>query len=107
MSLDVYLTKIQPCTIFNANITHNLNKMAEEAGIYEYLWTPDEIGIAKAELLIKPLQEGLKLMKDDSERFKKFDSSNGWGLYENFIPWIEKYIEACKENPDADVSVSR
>lgn len=28
--------------LFEANITHNLNKMAKEVGIYEYLWRPDE-----------------------------------------------------------------
>jgi len=52
MSLDVYLEVTKPTTIFEANITHNLNRMAQAAGIYEALWCPDEIGITKAAQLI-------------------------------------------------------
>jgi hypothetical protein len=26
--------------VYNANITHNLGKMAEKAGLYETLWRP-------------------------------------------------------------------
>jgi len=125
MSLDVYLngeTREIECTccecfhkhtrketenFYSSNITHNLNKMAEEAGIYKHLWRPDEIGITKASQLIEPLTAGLNLMKSDPERFKKFNASNGWGLYEHFIPWVEEYLEACKQYPNATVEVSR
>ena len=34
--------------VYSANITHNLGGMADEAGIYEALWRPEEVGIAKA-----------------------------------------------------------
>lgn len=107
MSLDVYLTRTQPATVFDANITHNLNAMAEEAGIYKHLWRPEEIGITKAAQLIEPLKAGLAMMKADPPRFEKHNAKNGWGLYEHFVPWIEKYLAACEEYPDADVSVSR
>jgi len=107
MSLDVYLKRTQPTTVFDANITHNLADMAEEAGIYKHLWRPEEIGITKAEQLIGPLRAGLEIMKADPERFKKHNSPNGWGMYEHFLPWIESYINACEEYPDAEVEVSR
>ncbi len=125
MSLDVYLNgkekevvcvcyecgdehkRLEKVCYYNANITHNLNKMADEAGIYQHLWRPEEIGITKAGQLIEPLEKGLALMKSDPERFKKFNAPNGWGLYEHFIPWIENYLSACKEYPEADVGVSR
>jgi len=107
MSLDIYLSRVQETEVFDANITHNLNKMAKEAGIYQHLWRPDEIGITIAAQLIEPLTKGLALMKSDPKRFKKFNSPNGWGTYEDFVPWIECYIKACKEFPDATVSVSR
>ena len=32
---------------------------------------------------------------------------NGWGLYEHFVPWIERYLAACIANPDSIVTVSR
>jgi hypothetical protein len=123
MSLDVWLKKegktktICPhCNseyekeneeLFQANITHNLGGMADEAGIYEHLWSHDEIGIKTAAELIQPLTNGLELMKSDPERFKKFNAKNGWGTYDQFIPWIEKYLEACKEYPEALIGTSR
>lgn len=92
---------------YSSNITHNLGRMANEAGIYEHLWRPEEIGITKARQLIEPLREGLRLLQSDRTRFEAFNASNGWGLYEHFVPWVASYLAACEENPDADVHVSR
>lgn len=119
MSLDVYLftdaksicsecgqeTKTE--YVYDANITHNLGGMAKEAGIYKHLWRPEEIGIKKAKELIQPLEAALVQMKADPERFEKHNAPNGWGLYEHFVPWIERYLEACRNYPEANVSVSR
>jgi hypothetical protein len=107
MSLDVTLTAVRKTAVFDANITHNLTTMAEKAGIYEYLWTPEKIGIEHAAELIEPLSAGLKLMKEKPEYFKQFEPENGWGSYHDFVPWIENYIKACKENPDAGIEVRR
>jgi hypothetical protein len=107
MSLDVYLKVTMPTDVYSANITHNLGPMAQEAGIYMTLWCPDELGFTKAEELIGTLEEGLAKLKADPEHFKKFDAENGWGTYEHFVPFVEKYLEACKDNPEADVEVSR
>lgn len=107
MSLDVTLTEVMPCEVFSANITHNLGAMATEAGIYTHLWHPDELGITKARDLIGPLAIGLAKMRADPERFKKLNSPNGWGLYENFVPWIQEYLNACIDHPDAEIRVSR
>jgi len=93
--------------VYSANITHNLTSMAHEAGIYKCLWRPEEVGITKAEQLIDPLTDGLALMKADPERFEKHNPTNGWGSYDGFISWVERYLVACKEYPDADVSVWR
>lgn len=107
MSLDVTLTAVRPTTVYKANITHNLIKMAYEARIYEVCWRPEEVGITKAAQLIEPLRNAITQMKADPARFEKHDSPNGWGLYKNFLPWLERYLKACEANPDADVSVSR
>jgi hypothetical protein len=107
MSLDVTLTAVREVDVFEANITHNLNKMAIEAGVYTYLWNPTKCGIVHAAQLIAPLNAGVKRMKENPAYFKQFNAKNGWGTYENFVPWIEKYIQACEENPDAKVLVSR
>jgi hypothetical protein len=107
MSLDVYLTETSPHMVYDANITHNLSAMADAAGIYEVLWHPNEIGISKARDLIERLRAGLALLKADPDKFKQYDAANGWGLYEHFVPFVERYLAACVEHPDADVRVSR
>jgi len=107
MSLDVYLNNTQKTCVFSSNITHNLAAMATEAGIYYHLWRPEEIGISKANQLIEPLRAGVAAMKSDPERFKKLDSPNGWGLYKHFVPFVEEYLEACEQFPDAEIEVSR
>ena len=92
---------------FSASITHNLVPMARKAGIYKPLWYPEKIGISKAGELIGPLRKALALMKATPSRFKKYNAKNEWGLYENFVPWMERYLAACEEHHDTNVKVSR
>lgn len=107
MSLDVSLYDEKQHEVYSSNITHNLGQMAQAAGIYTHLWRPEEIGVNKAWALIPPLMEGLKLLKADPAKFEAFNSPNGWGLYEHFVPFVEEYLDACIANPGASVSVSR
>ena len=107
MSLDFSLTVVKPCEVYSGNITHNLGEMADAAGIYKFLWRPEEIGITKASQMIEPLKEGLKKLKDSPAEYEKYNSPNGWGLYEHFVPFVEEVLAACVENPDAEVSASR
>lgn len=93
--------------VYSATITHNLNTMAVEAGIYEHLWRPDEIKITKAKELIEPLRQGLHNLKSEPERYKKFNPENGWGSYDGLVKFVDNYLNACYEYPDADVEVSR
>ena len=106
MSLDVML-HVDGEEVFSANITHNLNEMADAAGIYKHLWRPEEIGITKASELIAPVEAGLTDMVARPSHYEQYNAPNGWGLYKHFLPWIAKYLEACKRHPDADVSVCR
>ena len=106
MSLDVTLIKDGE-EVYSANITHNLGKMASEAGIYEALWRPEEIDAVRAEDIINLLGEGLVLLSSRPEYYQKFNSPNGWGTYINFLPWVERYLEACKQYPNALIEVSR
>ena len=92
-------------TFYSANITHNLTRMAREAGIYEHLWRPQEIGITTASQLIEPLTVGKELLKREPERFQAFNPPNGWGNYDGLVVFVEKYIAACIQYPDATVRV--
>ena len=119
MSLDVHLN--DPTSTYGvgelywANITHNLGNMASKAGIYKALWHPDEVERISSKALssdtvaddIIPLLElGLSNLKARPEYFKQFDAENGWGTYEQFVPWVEEYLVACKEFPKAVITVS-
>lgn len=109
MSLDVRLEGVETRTIgyFSSNITHNLGRMAEAAGIYQAIWRPEELGITKAGELIPLLEVGLKELESDPEKFSQYNAPNGWGTYERFVPWVRDYLEACKEHPEATVEVCR
>ena len=138
MSLDVSLNRIKYVSydmetftpeneqLYWANITHNLGKMAYEAGIYEALWRPyrlhkdykhfdiyeDEINFEQsvtiyAKDIIYIVENGLKKLIDKPDYYSKFNSPNGWGTYENFVPWVERYLAALKEYPESKVEVDR
>lgn len=114
-------------TVFDCNITHNLNKMADAAGIYEALWRPhrlkegydipendhkaeweyEESNEVMAKDIIPIVEKGLIELKERPNFFKQFDSPNGWGLYVNFVPFVEKYLKALKDNPEAIVRCDR
>jgi len=93
--------------LYSANITHNLAEMAEEAGIYKALWKPHKLNKENpdtdvvAQDIIDVIEKGLADLKKRPEYFKQFDSPNGWGMYEHFVPFVEKYLEALKQYPEA------
>ena len=114
MSLDIDLVSddCEHCgrggdQLFTANITHNLGKMAAAAGIYDCLWQPEEHGIERAEQLIAPLRAGIGMMVSDPRRYREHDAPNGWGTYEDFLPWLGRLLKACEQHPLAKVRVSR
>lgn len=94
----------ESCDVYSANITHNLNRMAEEAGVYQLLWHPEQSGIVEASQMIEHLSDAVALMRRDPDRFKSFNPSNNWGSYDTFVPWLEKFVTACRNYPNAKVS---
>lgn len=106
MSLDVYLSEKRYVDVFGLNITHNLNKMADAAGIYKHIWRTEDLGITKAGQLIEPLRKGLSQLQENPEKYKKYNPENGWGDYYGLVEFVRLYLEACEASPDADVRVS-
>jgi hypothetical protein len=115
--------------VYDANITHNLNTMASAVDVkfYYALWRPylivephhkifddskleyefeDSVDVYCKDI-VDILDKGLTKLKRNPTKYKKFDSPNGWGLYENFVPWVEEYLNKLKEYPDCLVIVSR
>lgn len=104
MSLDIWLTAKVEATVVDKNITHNLGKMWEEAGIYDALYNSE----GQTALSVLPiLHEGLKRMISDPDKFKKFDSPNGWGMYKHALPWLSELIAGFEEHPEGVIWVSK
>jgi len=93
--------------VFEYNITHNLTSMANAADLYNALWRPDEQGSVYAKDIVGQLERGLKRLQKDPDGFKKMNPDNGWGSYEGLVTFVELYLKACKEYPDAEIGVSR
>lgn len=116
MPLDFFLTisvdtggeQPHEIELYETNITHNLGKMAREAGIYRALWHGEgKEKTGKAGDIIEDLQKGLDDMKSNPDKYKRLDAPNGWGTYEQFVPFVEKVLEACKKHPKADIDACR
>ena len=107
MSLDIDLTDVDGNVVFSYNITHNLGRMAREAGIYEQLWRPDEYGLHKAKQISASLTAGLMWLVSRPQHYKTFNPESGWGSYEGFVKFVVEYLIACREHPEATIQVSR
>lgn len=105
MSLDIYLTDATGRVVYSANYTHNVTKMADAAGLYAPLWRPPTG--TRALDLIAPLTFGVTSMALNQKYFETFDSPNGWGKWESFLPWCARLLQACRDYPSAYVEVSR
>jgi hypothetical protein len=103
----VSIAEPDPDTVYSANITHNLGKMAANAGLYYPLWRPGELDITTAGQLIAPLRAGLAVLQSAPDRFREYNPGNGWGTYEGLVRFVADYLAACEAYPDAEVSVSR
>ena len=116
MSLDVDLMVTQPVSVYSGNITHNLGKMAGEVKIpymagtvslYTILWRPEELQFTKAREIADLLDVGWNILLSDPEKYKRYNPENGWGSYDGLCDFVYRYRNACWDNPEAELSVSR
>ncbi len=107
MPLDITLTMTQPVDVFSSNITHNLNRMVSALGLYREIWKSETVGINFAHQLIPVLEDAIHKMKSNPEFYQAFDSPNGYGKYSDLLNWLEEYLAACKQYPQAVITVSR
>lgn len=105
MSLEISLVTWTGREVFDKNITHNLNKMANAAGLYTAIWRPDEAGLKRAWQLIPLLESGIKNLESDPEHYRQFEPANKWGTYETLLAFAQRYLDACKKVPFASVNV--
>lgn len=89
---------------YDANITHNLARMFDEAGIYQILWHGDDLVAGD---VLPRLEAALVEMRADPERFRAFEPTNKWGSYEDAMAFLRRVIEMCREHPTARLRCSR
>lgn len=89
------------------NVTHNLNKMAKVVGLYQVLWSPEEIGITMASQMIAPLEKAIKELVVNPDKYKVYNPPNGWGNYDIFVSFCRSVLHTCEENPDAIIEVGK
>ena len=104
MSLDISLKATIETYVVDTNITHNLTGMWKEAGIYSALY---ESKGKTAKEVLPSLEKGLHLMKNEPERFKQYDSPNGWGTYKDALPWLSELVAEFKRFPDGIIEISK
>ena len=66
-----------------------------------------EVFIDEVSINEELVEKGLADLKARPEYFEQFNSPNGWGMYENFVPFVSEYLEALKEYPEAKIQVCR
>lgn len=93
--------------VYSAHLTHNLIKMADEAGLYYVLWRPEELCYETADQLIPDLSKGLDNLRRNPEKYEKYNPENGWVSYACLYKFTSDYLEACRKFPEANVYAER
>lgn len=78
--------------------------MATRAGV-DMIWNLEWTAIHLSGDLIKPLEDGIADMVLNPDKYQPLSASNGWGTYEQFIPWLQKLLEACRQCPNAEIVI--
>lgn len=104
MSLDISLISSTGEYLADKNITHNLAKMWKKAGVYDSLYSSDK---KTAKEVLPILKKGLIKMIDNPEKYKQFNSPNGWGTYKDALPWLMELIVEFEKNPDGVIEISK
>lgn len=113
MSLDVDLMVTKPTSVYSANITHNLGKMAaavqvtDELTLYDILWRPEEHNLKFAKDIADLLHEGWKMLLSNPTEYSKYNPENGWGNFEGLVRFVREYRDACYDEPTAELKVWR
>lgn len=123
MSLDISLHQEAEYNteVYEANITHNLMKMAKavlcfslendydvldnnEITLYHILWH----GSGQSAKVIAPMLEvGITELKENREIYEEYNPENGWGSYEALVLFTTLLLEACKEFPETTLYCHR
>lgn len=108
MSLDIDLIENSE-VVWSTNITHNLGKMAKEAGVYGAMWRPDEYSSQNVTCsdIKDDLYSGMVKLLQNKEYYEQFNPENGWGSYEGLCNKVVELYVMCLKHPNAVIKVCR
>ena len=115
MSLDIDLIEKWEGSVFSKNITHNLGKMADNIPVgnnttlYDIMWDL-EVKFpkrTKAKQIAIALTKALIYINSNEEELSEYNPENGWGSYYNLKEFVELYLIACCEHPNARIKICR
>lgn len=108
MSLDVLLldpTTPIPEVRYGATVPQALAPMARAAGLYEVLWTPEQVAIHVAGDMRQFLRKGWATLRLEEGRCRALAPADGWGTYEQLVQFTRELLMACQRTPEALVRV--
>jgi hypothetical protein len=105
MSVNVKLMQ-DDSIVFDKDLTANLLTMAREADLEQAIWNPEIIGAFQAGDVLPHLIKGVKELIGDSEKYQQYNPSNGWGTYFTLVVFVQRYIAACLNNPEAQIIIA-
>lgn len=98
MSLDVYIKskKKEEDRKWVANITHNMNKMAQKIFVsenketlYDYVWRPEELGREiDTKEMVKILTKGIYIMISKRKSLLRYEPETDGGLMIHFLSFL-------------------
>ena len=106
MSYDIDITVQHPDGYASGfevgNITYNVSRMVLEACGVTYRWF-DGMECAKA---LPILHFAWRNLKRNPPHFRRFEPDNGWGTYEQFMPYMTRFYAMARLHPTGIIRVS-
>lgn len=84
-------------------VPETMDIMAKESGLYDVIWIPNTISSIETISVIPVLEAGINKLKNNPSLFKELYEFRT-NAYEHFLSYMEKYLDVCKDYPDAVVS---
>lgn len=111
MSLDIELLD-NSVSVLNLNITNNLNKMVQQYSYEHYLaiWHPYDLNsLDKCRPLlaidvVNYYEETLIEFLHNRKEYERYNSSNGWGTYDDMVSFLTQLISYCHKYPTATLT---
>ena len=82
------------------NMTYNVGNILRKSSGYDK-WS-GSLNVCVLELY-KPFKKGLKELKNNVEKYRELEPSNGWGNCENVVSFYEWFFEQLKEYTEEEM----